>query len=191
MSDRLYLSCWIRNFSESNMLKHFEKLLDLFPFSRLAQRPMVLRVYAVEYAEPPVMEHTFEMGVTARDMVEAARDFMKSDCCMEIDAAWDLWQHDGEWALQPASVTLTCNGPDFERDDDDDLRIDFGLDAKFLPTPGLEGSLRMGQSNLRSLVHLVTDLERVLPMQRRQVWSESGASFAQLLAEAVSQFDVQ
>jgi len=188
MSDRLYLSCWIRGFSETNLLRHFGKMTELFPFSKLAQRGPILRVYAIEYVEPPLLERAFDPGTPAQSMVAAARDFVKPDCCIEIDAHWDLWQHDSDWKLSPAAVTLTCFGPDFSRDHDDHLRIDFGLDGKFLPAAGVEGSLRMGQSNLRSLLHLVGELERGLPMELRTVWSESGANFAELLAQAVAQF---
>jgi len=188
MSDRLYLSCWVRGFKESNMLRHFGKVLEWFPFSRLAQRGPVLRVYALEYVEPPLLERPFDLDADAEDMTAAALPFVQPDCSIEIDGFWDLWQYDTEWKLRPAAVTLTVFGPKFERDNDDHLRIDFGLDGKFLPTPGLEGSLRMGQSNIRSLLHLSGELERELPLERRLVWSESGASFAEILAQAVAEF---
>jgi hypothetical protein len=51
--------------------------------------------------------------------------------------------------------------------------------------PEIEGGLRMGQSNLQSLIHLVGDLERTLKLERRQLWSESGANFAEVLKQAV------
>ena len=35
--DRLYLSCWIPVFNESNMLRHFGRKLSLFPYSKLAK----------------------------------------------------------------------------------------------------------------------------------------------------------
>jgi hypothetical protein len=190
MSDRLYLSCWVRGFNDSNLLRHFGKLLELFPSSKLAQRGPILRVYAIEYVEPLLLERPFDPGTAAAEIIAAARDFVKPDCSVEVDGFWDLWQYDGEWKLRPAAVTLTCFGPAFERDDDDHLRIDFGLDGKFLPTAGIEGSPRMGQSNLRSLLRLVGELERALPIERRVVWSESGANFADLLAQAVAQFSV-
>jgi hypothetical protein len=188
MSDRLYLSCWVRGFNETNMLRHFGKMLELFPSSKLAQRGPVLRVYALEYAEPPLLERSFDPGAEAAEVIGAARDFVQPDCSVEIDGFWDLWQYDAEWKLRPAAVTLTCFGSSFDRDNDDHLRIDFGLEDKFLPLAGVEGALRMGQSNLRSLLHLVGEIERTLPLDRRVVWSESGANFAELLAQAVGRF---
>jgi len=72
----------------------------------------------------------------------------------------------------------------------DHLRIEFGLDALFLPIAGVDGSLRMGQSNLKSLLHLVSDLEEVLDIESRQVWSESGANFADVLRTALGSYNV-
>lgn len=190
LPDRLYLSCWIRGFDESNMLRHFEKLLSLFPFSKLARRGPVLRVYVMERSEPPQMEREFPPAFDPAQAVAAAHEFAHADCSLEIDAAWDLWQYDREWKIAPSPVILLCQGPEFENENGDHLRIEFGQDARFLPIAGVEGSLRMGQSNLRSLIHLVNEIERVLPLERRQIWSESGANFADLLAESIARYSV-
>jgi hypothetical protein len=109
---------------------------------------------------------------------------------VEIDAAWDLWQYDDEWKVQPSAVTLACYGPRFDDDEAGRLRIDFGLDAQFLPNPSIAGSLRMGQSNLRSLLHLVNEIENALPLASRQLWSESGANFAEMLTQTLGNFGV-
>jgi hypothetical protein len=188
MSDRLYLSCWVRDFSAMSMLRDYGKLLNAFPFSKLSERPQTLRVHAVSHSEPPVVEKPFEPKVGPSEILEAARDFVGSDCSCDIESAWDLWQFDGDWKLLPAPVTLSCFGPDFEQESDDHLRIDFGLDSKFLPMPDVKGSLRMQQSNIRSLLYLVTQLEQALPLSRRKLWSESGANFAEILAKAVQGF---
>jgi hypothetical protein len=191
MSDRLYLSCWVRGFSESNMLKHFETLVGLFPYSKLALRGPVLRVYALERVEPPVMEREFLPGPSAGEIASFAAEMARPDCAVEVEASWDLWQHDGEdWKLGPAPVTLVCSGPDFDNENGDNLRIEFGLDSRFLPIEGLQGSVRMGQSNLRSLLHLVSQLETALPLEKRKLWSESGTNFAEILVETLSKFDV-
>jgi hypothetical protein len=188
MSDRLYLSCWVRAYSADSMLRHYSKLLELFPFSKLSQRPQTLRVHGVSHAEPPIVEKPFEPNIPGLEMLAAAREFAAADCSVDIESAWDLWQFDGEWKLTPAPVTLTCFGPGFEQDSDDHLRIDFGLDSKFLPLPGVQGALRMQQSNIRSLLYLVTQIEAALPLSRRQLWSESGVNFAEILAKAVQSF---
>jgi len=188
MSDRLYLSCWVQGFSDSNLLRHFGKMLDAFPFSKLAKNGPTVRVYAISYAEPPILERTYDPGVSVADMMAAARDFVQPDCCVEIEAAWDLWQHRDDWKLWPSVVTLACFGSEFEHDHDDHLRVDFGLDSKFLPSQEIEGSLRIQQSNLRSLLHLVSQIDKALRVERRLLWSESGANFAEIVEETLERF---
>lgn len=184
--DRLYLSCWLRNWNESNMLRHFQKLLGLFPFSRLSERGPEVRVYALEHSEPAQIEKDFAPGADARVMIETAREFMHDDCLCEIDTAWDLWQFEGDWQLAPASVLLSSFGPAFENEIGDHLRVDFGLESRFIPDPGVEGSARMAQSNLKSLVHFVHEIERALPLERRQLWSESGENPAESITKALA-----
>jgi hypothetical protein len=188
MSDRLYFSCWVQGFSDANMLRHCGKMLDVFPFSKLDKRGPVVRVYAINYAEPPILERPFDPGASVADMISAARDFVQPDCCIEVETSWDLWQHHDDWKLRPAAVILTCFGSAFERDLDDDLRLDFGLDSKFLPSEEIEGSLRIQQSNLRSLLSLVGEIDKALPLERRLLWSESGANFAAVIEEALEKF---
>jgi hypothetical protein len=188
MSDRLYLSCWVQGFSDSNLLRHFGKMLEAFPFSKLSKNGPTVRVYAISYAEPPILERPYDPGVSMADMMAAARDFVQPDCCVEIEAAWDLWQHRDDWKLWPSAVTLGCFGSEFEHDHDDHLRVDFGLDSKFLPSQEVEGSLRIQQSNLRSLLHLVSQIDKALPVERRLLWSESGANFAEIVEETLERF---
>src|SRR5262249_52426767 len=144
VSDRLYLSCWVRGFGESSMLDVFEKLLRLFPSSKLAPRGPLLRLYALERAEPPLLERTFPLGGDPANLIRAAGEFAHADGCVEVDTFWDLWQFDQEWKLTPAEVTLLCLGPDFENENTDHLRVELGVESRFLPMAGVEGSLRMG-----------------------------------------------
>ncbi len=190
MPDRLYLSCWIRGFDETNMLRHFGKMLERFPFSKLARRGPLLRVYAVELAEPSLLEREFPSGAEPGAILAAAREFAKGDCTCQVETFWDLWQHEKEWKLEPAAITLACLGPRFENDHHDHLRIEFGLDAHFLPQPQIPGSPRMVESNIRSLLHLVGELKQALDLERQQLWSESGINFAELLAHTLGTFNV-
>ena len=186
MSDRLYFSCWISGYAETNMLRHFGRMLALFPFSKLAKRGPIMRVYALEHTEPPLFEREFGPGVDAKAVLESAREFMLDDCTCEVDAAWDLWDHDGtEWKLAPVPVTLICFAPQFANELEDHLRIEFGIDSRFLPAAGLDGSLRIGQSNIRSLLHLTEEIDRIMKPERRSLWSESGANFAEVLRGAL------
>lgn len=214
------------------MLGHFGRLLEAFPESKLAQRNVILRVHALEFTEPPVVERPFPPDSDIDDILNAAREFARADCAVELETAWDLWQYgeslvpeyegqeytdqdySGEegssptpmvqqirgtgeeggdengldWRVAPAPVRILCLGPEFDNDEGDHLRIDFGLDSQFLPTPGAENAIAMQQSNLRSLVTLVTEVSQALEVKSRQLWSENGLSFADVLAGAVEEF---
>src|SRR5882724_3997664 len=169
MADRLYLSLWVRGFNEVNMLAHFGKLLDLFPFSKLAKRGPVLRVYAIEQIEPPLIEREFPLPAEISDIIEGALEFTQPDCSVQIEASWDLWQYDSDWKLRPAPVTLACFGPAFENENGDHLRIEFGIDTHFLPQPDVEGSARFVQSNVQSMLSLVGQIDEALDLERRQL----------------------
>ncbi len=164
-------------------------MLELFPFSRLARRGPVARVYAIEHSEPPQFEREFppaaDIPESVREMIEGAREFIHQDSLCEIDAAWDLWQFDGDWRLAPAPITLMCVGSDFDDATGDQLRIEFGPDSYFIPDPDIEASVQMTQSNLKSMVHLVHELEKALDLDRRRLWSESGESPVDIIVQAV------
>ena len=72
MPDQLYLSLWLNGFTEHNMLRHYEKLLKLFPVSKLARSPSLFTVIALQYSEPPVFEHAYQTSGTTWAMLEAA-----------------------------------------------------------------------------------------------------------------------
>ena len=184
MPDQLYVSYWLRGFTGENMLRHLDKALRLFPFSRL-KPDVALTVYAVEISEPAIFERAFPETPEVSDLVAAAKDFLAEDCAVEVEAAWDLWQYDQEWKLRPARVRLTCYGPRFESESDENLRIDFGLEDLFLPQPELPDHLVMVRSNIRSLLHLVHEIDSHLAVERRLLWSESGGNFAERLQAAL------
>jgi hypothetical protein len=183
MPDRLYLSLWIQGFDAGNMLLHFRQLLDTFPFSRLRPGISLLRVYAIEEKEPPLLEQAYAEAAAGENVLAAAAEFEHPDCAYIVDGWWELWQFEGEWKLAPARVTLFCFGPQFENDEGDHLRIDLGEEEHFLPDPDVPLSVKMVQSNLQGVLRLVRELEAALPVERRALWSESGENFAERLEE--------
>lgn len=186
MADQLHLSYWLRGFTGQNMLRHFERMLRLFPFSRLSPLGFVLRIIPVNYNEPAIFERAYPQPIDIDAALAAAKDFQHSDCCYRIEAAWDLWQFEADWQVAPTRVALCCVGPEFEHEADENLRVEFGIDALFLPQPDVPGSLRMVQSNIKSLLKLVHDLDDRLGAERRQLWSESGENFPEKLQQALS-----
>ena len=135
------------------MLRHFEVMLRKFPFSRLAPR-LSLSVHAIELSEPPVIEREFPDD-DIDSVIQAANEHLHGDCAYTVETAWDIWQFDKDWKLRPANVSLNCFGPRFPSESGEQLLIEFGLDAHFLPDPAQELSLSTVRHNIRGLLHLV------------------------------------
>jgi len=212
MADQLFLSYWLRNYSDSTMLRNYEKLLRLFPFSLLAQQATTFKIMAVDPSEPVVAEIPYSPPVPIDAVLAVAKDFQNADASYRLETWWDLWQFDVDWKLAPARVALCCFGPEFnqstsglERAPDGQpasviafpnpnedaaigcaLEIEFGIDANFLPQPDLPDSPRMIESNIKSLLKLVHDLDDALPVETRRLWSESGENFAEKLHQALT-----
>jgi hypothetical protein len=194
------------------MLRNYEKLLRLFPFSLLAQQATTFKIMAVDPSEPVVAEIPYSPPVPIDAVLAVAKDFQNADASYRLETWWDLWQFDTDWKLAPARVALCCFGPEFnqspsglERAPDAQpasviafpnpnedaalgcaLEIEFGIDANFLPQPDLPDSPRMIESNIKSLLKLVHDLDDALPVETRRLWSESGENFAEKLHQALT-----
>jgi hypothetical protein len=186
MADQLYLSYWLRKHTGQNMLRHYETLLKLFPFSRLTQNPSTFRVIPLDYSEPAVLEVAFPPPLDLEEVLTAAQEFQNADSCYRLETWWDLWQYETDWQLMPSRVALCCYGPEFQRETGEHLSIEFGIDAHFLPQPQIPGSLRMIQSNIQSLLKLVHDLDDALPVETRLLWSEGGENFSDKLHQALA-----
>lgn len=184
--DRVYFSAWLRGFTQFNMLISLEKILKLIPFSRL--RPEAnLTVLAVNYSEPPVFERRFDFIPDAADLVGFCRDFNNPDCAYALETFWDLLvrNESGEWKLLPAPLTVTCYAPLFESEFGEQLLIDFGPDSQFVPEDDDRAGLVSVQSNIRSLLHLTTDIAKHAALDKKTLWSESGENLAARLEETL------
>ncbi len=212
MADQLFLSYWLRNYNDATMLRNYEKFLRLFPFSRLANQASTFKIMAVDPSEPVVAEIPYPPPVPIDDVLAVAKDFQNADACYRLETWWDLWLYEGDWKLSPARVALCCFGPEFNQSPSSDprslevprtpvlafpnpdedaaigcaLEIEFGIDANFLPQPDLPDSPHMIESNIKSLLKLVHDLDDALPVETRRLWSESGENFAEKLHQALS-----
>lgn len=185
MADRLYASYWLSNFNSGNMLRHYEKLLQLFPFSKLRKGDSTFRIYALELAEPALLDVPVGAPVSVESVVSSAREFQSADASYELETFWDLWTWDNDWQLAPNRVLISCFGPEFDNEIGDNLRIDFGLDEQYLPGAGGPEGMRMVQSNIQSLLRLVHDMDERVQLERRQLWTESGENFAERLEAAL------
>jgi len=183
MTDRTFLSFWLRGFTEHNMMRHWLKVLELFPYSKFSPEA-VLRVYALEFQEPPLLERRFDYETEAADVVEAAQEFSNPDCAYQLACCWDVWQFDAEeetWNLRPAHVTIACFAPLFESEMGEQICIEFSHHSSFLLEQKDGGSMTAIRSNIRGLLRLASEIEQNLPVAKRMLWSESGDSLAEQL----------
>ncbi|MCC7174550.1 MAG: hypothetical protein IT159_05080 [Bryobacterales bacterium] len=181
MADLLYLSYWLRGFGRGNELRWFGAALAKFPFSAAAGGITSLRVYALEQAEPPLLETCYSGG-GADAIVSAAAEFQSPDCAYLAGGCWDLWQQQDGWKLLPAPVSVCCYGPEFENEMGDHLRFELGLDSHFLPPAGEPQGAALVKSNIQSVLRLARELDQSLPVRGRRLWTESGEDFAARLA---------
>ena len=125
-------------------------------------------------------------------VVSTLRAYQGDDVAYRIETWWDLWQLNSGWELAPARVALSCFGPQFdngtEREsiDQEDLRIDFGVDSHYLPQSDLPASTKLIESNIKSLLRLVHEVELSLPVEKRRLETESGDNFAERLQQALT-----
>ncbi len=189
MTDQLYLSIWLDRHARSNRQRHFQTLLRLFPFSQREQPQSVVSIHAVDSTEPPLLEKPVNGPVNIEDIFQILNDYKGDDVAYQVETWWDLWQFADDWNLAPTRAALSCfglqfdNGTDLEMEDQEDLRIEFGVDINFLPQPEIEGSTRLTQSNIKSLLRLVHEIDSALPVRARRLETELGDNFAERLQE--------
>lgn len=192
MTDQLFLSIWLEPHARSARLRHFEKLLRLFPFSQRDQPQSTVTILAIDEAEPPLLERAVNGPADISEIIAAFRDYSGEDVAYRLESWWDLWQFERDWKLMPVRVLLACFGPEFDNgyisgaNEQEDLRLDFGVDSYFLPQPDLPESGKLIESNIRSLLRLVHDLESALPVTRRRLETESGENFANRLQRVLT-----
>jgi hypothetical protein len=190
VADKLYLSYKLHNPMAQQVVRGFEKLLRAFPYSKLTLGASTLLVQAVREGEPALFEESYEAPLDPEQPLAAVREYAAADVAMSLETWWELWQYEkGEWKLTPSRVTLAAYCPEFDSSREDDLRVDFGLDTHFLPQPDLPNFLFMARSNIRSLLHLVHELDAAFPQAVRTLWTESGDNFAARLQEALTASD--
>jgi len=166
--------------------------LSLFPFSQREQPQSTVSVQAIDLTEPPLLEKAVNGPIDLAEVEPIFSEYGGDDIAFELESWWDLWQFDGDWKLKPTRVSLSCfgrqfdNGTDREKTEQEDLRIDFGVDSTFLPHPDTPASARLIESNIKSLLRLVHDIDSALPTGRRLLATESGENFAERLQQTLT-----
>jgi hypothetical protein len=189
VTDQLFLSIWLERHAQADRLRHFQRLLRLFPFSQREQPQSTVSIQAIDTTEPPLLEKAMNGPVDLANVEPVFQDYKGSDIAFQLETWWDLWQFEEDWKLIPSRVTLSCfgrqfdNGTDRDAADQEDLRIDFGVDSHYLPRPDVPGSARMVESNVKSLLRLVHEIDSALPISKRRLETESGENFAERLQQ--------
>jgi hypothetical protein len=191
VTDQLSLSIWLEKGAVRQRARHFENLLRLFPFSQRKQGQSTILVQAINATEPPLLERPVNGPVDVGEILTIFGDYSGDDVCYRLESWWDLWQFDRDWQLAPARATLSGFGPEFDNGaqlgvvHQEDLRIDFGVDAHFLPQGEAPGSAKLVESNIRSLLRLVHELDSAFPVRKRKLETESGENFADRLQQTL------
>lgn len=178
-------------------VRHFEKLLRLFPFSQRPQPQSTISIQAVNTTEAPLLEQPVNGPFDVSQIMPLLNDYTGDDVAYRVESWWDLWQYENDWSLRPARVVLSCFEADFDSGSEwsgagqEDLRIDFGVDIHYLPQPELTGSGKLIESNVKSLLRVVHELDSVLPVEKRKLETESGENFADRLRQAVMENPIQ
>jgi hypothetical protein len=185
VTDQLSLSIWLPEALGNWRSRYLEKLLTLFPFSQREQPQSTLTIQGVSVIEPPLLERPINGPLDISEVIDTMRDYQGDDVAYRLESWWDLWRFSGEdWSITPMRVAISAFGPNFDAGgvlsarDQEDFRIDFGVDTTFLPDPALPGSTRLIESNIKSLLHLVQQVEEALPIEKRVLETESGENFS-------------
>ena len=195
LADPLSLLLWMNTRTGQqpppNPFRRFEKLLRKFPFSKLAfaaeesRAESIVRIHAINWTEPPLAEYSLKGDPDVDEILRLAREFQQPDSAVQLETMWDLWGIiAGDWKLTPIPVSIWMFQEEFERAEGEDFRIDFGPEVRFLPET--KEAARIIKSNIQSLLQLVHDLEDVLPVRERRLWTESGENFAEKLQRMTS-----
>jgi hypothetical protein len=188
VTDQLYLSIWLPDTLSDWRTRYFDKILSLVPFSRREQPHSTLTIQAVSVTEPPLLEQPMNGPVDRATITPVLNEYTGDDVAYRLESWWDLWQYTGDdWRITPSRIAVSAFGKRFDnggslvREEKEDLRVDFGVDSAFLPDPALAGGGRLIESNIKSLLHLVHEIEQALPLEKRVLETESGENFAEKL----------
>ena len=144
-----------------------------------------------------MFEQAVNGPIDVSEVMKMLSDYTGDDIAYRVESWWDLWQYDKDWNLRPARVILSCFGAEFDSgvewsgSSQEDMRMDFGVDAHYLPQPEIIGSGKLIESNIKSLLRLVHELDSVLPVEKRKLETESGENFADRLKQAITGGQIQ
>lgn len=157
MSNQAYLSVWVRDLAEANLLETFGAFLATVPFSAKKPGFTYLLIRAVDAAEAPMVEQDLRsMPLDAASIVELSREHLNSDSAYETRSNWDLWVWDAavsKWQLEPQAMEVLCHGPDYDDEfwrENGHIEVNLGFEHLFTGHAGLLGIRHNGRSAAES-----------------------------------------
>lgn len=202
MADQLYLSLWFPNFRLASLPEKLTAVLN--EFGKVANshgRIAVSSAIPLGWNESPVFQRIFVNDDRSQESddslavnaVSEATEQLHDDMAYQFEAKWQLWQpeqaaegFDMTWRPQPATVTVTGFGPEFDDasyEQNGHIRVDFGLDTPWVQDENdldEEGQKRL-QQNVEKLLAFVLSVEKHCGISSRLLWTESGEPLAQKL----------
>ncbi len=190
MPDRVYLDLWFR--AGPHALARLRRALSAFPFS--PRRPGIAgaRIFALDWAQPPLLDETYPGGLSLDELWPELENALGAACdlddfAVELTAHWDLWHfQNAAWNLTPVPVLIVAAGARFDpagRDPDTgQVRIEWVDSGLFLAdsAPWTRPTHQRIRANLESLLGYVKKLERS-GLSKRKVSTESGWDLVQQL----------
>ena len=170
MPDHVYLSVWLQQHDEASVFKAWRAALQGFPYSQSFPGVRSFSVHPVDWSEPVAVEEDFPAGAEVDMVLATTEHFRHPDCAYQAVVCWDL-------SAGPKVVKIIAYGPDFEGREDERGHLEFDL--------GVETPFLGDQHNISLLIAFNRKLADVLPLHKRHLWTESGANFADKVAEAL------
>jgi hypothetical protein len=163
VANHAYLSVWLRDASESNLLQDFQRFLATIPFSETRPGFTELVVRAIDPAESPLMERDLRAAdVDAAAVAAMIAEQLHSDSSYEVGAWWDLWTFDistAKWQLQPQPLLIICNGDEYDGGNAREvgnIQVDLGFEHFFTGHTGLLGDSALPSEAIDSSADFLT-----------------------------------
>ncbi len=190
MPDRVFLDLWFGPAADA--LARLRRALPLFPFSGRRSGIAALRILALDWSQPPLLDAAYPEGLPLDELWPAFEPYQSAehrfdDLAFELTAYWDLWHFDQTaWSRQPAPVLIAAWGENFDPGGRDpeagQVRLEWADSGLFLAdnAPWNRATHQRIRANIESLLDFVGQLEPAGLTQRR-LSTESGWDLAQQL----------
>lgn len=150
MANHSYLSVWLKELPEDQILERLGAFLATVPFSATRPGFTYLAIRAVDASEVPVLEQ--DLRATSLDpagIVELVSEQLHGDSSYEVACQWDLAIFDagtGKSAVEPQPLHIALRGEDYDDGfwrEAGHFEVNLGLEHFFTGHAGLLG-LRPG-----------------------------------------------